>query len=210
LLELFWIPLAVTLLGGTILLILEYRTHWFSRWRTSSETQAAQRKMARRKPVPKRTETELLVQSRRRCCICFALDNDLTQKQGQIAHLDGDPANNHPDNLAYLCFDHHDQYDSRTRQSKGLTIDEVKTYRAQLYELLDTTAGETRTPGTGIPPSQHIPPSIEVHDAIQIGNPIIRFLRGVPSRLSRVLQIGSGRIEVTDDIHSDQEDPSPS
>jgi hypothetical protein len=57
-------------------------------------------------------------------------------KQGQIAHLDKDPSNNALDNLAFLCLAHHDQYDSSTRQSKGLTIEEVKHYRTELLAFL--------------------------------------------------------------------------
>jgi ribosomal protein L15E len=46
--------------------------------------------------------------------------------KGQIAHVDHDATNNDPDNLVWLCLDHHDQNDSRTSQSKGLTISELR------------------------------------------------------------------------------------
>jgi len=73
------------------------------------------------------------LRSRRRCCLCFGLNDDFDQKQGQVAHLDQDRDNNSPGNLAFLCLHHHDAYDSRTSQSKGLTIGEVKAYRESLY-----------------------------------------------------------------------------
>jgi hypothetical protein len=73
---------------------------------------------------------------------------DLGLKQGQIAHLDQNPANNTETNLAFLCFDHHDQFDSTTRQSKNLTKREVEIYRnelhahiATLFELPETMTG---------------------------------------------------------------------
>jgi hypothetical protein len=72
------------------------------------------------------------VASRRRCCVCFGLSNDTREKKGQVAHIDRDASNKARDNLVFLCFDHHDQYDSRTSQSKGLTMEEVSEYRAQL------------------------------------------------------------------------------
>lgn len=147
--------------------------------------------MARRKRTPTQTETEVLVRSRRRCCICFGLEGDLGEKEGQIAHLDGDPSNNALDNLAFLCFKHHNRYDSQTSQSKGLTIGEVKRYREELYEALAAGGAE----GEGAPGET------EIRDAVQIGNPIIRLLRGV--HLSRVLQLGHGRIEVADGEASD-------
>ena len=86
-----------------------------------------------RPKIPPSTETDLLVRSRRRCALCFGLDHDLGIKKGQIAHIDHDPKNNDFDNLVWLCLDHHDQYDSRTSQSKGLTQHEVRHYRDDLY-----------------------------------------------------------------------------
>ncbi|HYW07162.1 MAG TPA: hypothetical protein VE913_09415, partial [Longimicrobium sp.] len=80
---------------------------------------------------------DVLTSSRRRCCLCFGLRSDEAEKRGQIAHLDHDASNNAPDNLAYLCLEHHDQYDTRPSQSKGLTVNEVKRYRTELLAFLD-------------------------------------------------------------------------
>ena len=82
--------------------------------------------------IPPDMVADVLVASRRRCCICFALSNDAAEKKGQIAHLDRDASNATRENLVFLCLEHHDQYDSRTSQSKGLSIEEVRRYRAQL------------------------------------------------------------------------------
>ena len=90
--------------------------------------------MAKRKKVPPATETEVLTKSRRRCCVCFGLCGDDAIKKGQIAHLDGNPDNNHIDNLAWLCFDHHDEHDGKTSQSKNFTIHEIKVYREDLHQ----------------------------------------------------------------------------
>ena len=92
--------------------------------------------MTSRSGLPSKTETEVLLSSRRRCAICFGLNRDASVKQGQIAHLDRDRSNNKIENLAFLCLDHHDQYDSRMSQSKGLKSTEVKYYRAELEEAL--------------------------------------------------------------------------
>jgi hypothetical protein len=88
------------------------------------------------------TETLRLVltRSRRRCAVCLALAGDFSQKKGQIAHLDHDPSNNDDDNLVFLCFEHHDEYDSKTSQRKGLTAPEVKKYRADLWVAIDAAA----------------------------------------------------------------------
>jgi hypothetical protein len=103
-----------------------------------------------RKPVPPKNETAVLIKSARRCPLCFHLDGDLTEKVGQIAHLDGDRTNGAEDNLAWMCMPHHSVYDSTTSQHKNYTLAEVKTLRAELYEAIangQRGAGQT----TGVP-----------------------------------------------------------
>jgi len=89
--------------------------------------------MANRKQVPRSVQAQVLTLSRRRCCVCFGLNRDEGIKKGQIAHLDQDSGNDELDNLAFLCLDHHAEYDSTSRQAKGLTIEEVKHFREELY-----------------------------------------------------------------------------
>lgn len=76
-------------------------------------------------------------------------------KTGQIAHLDGDRSNSTVDNFAFLCLVHHDQYDSRTSQSKNLTIEEVKAYRTELYDqvlpVIEMESVPTRASAIPIP-----------------------------------------------------------
>jgi hypothetical protein len=86
-----------------------------------------------RKPIPSQTETNIFQNSRRRCCLCFWLKGEDEVKKGQIAHLDQDNENNAESNLVFLCFVHHDEYDSTTRQSKGFSQPEVKRWRDELY-----------------------------------------------------------------------------
>jgi hypothetical protein len=92
--------------------------------------------MGNRRGIPPKVVADVVTASRRRCCVCLALRRDEEEKIGQIAHLDHDPSNNALKNLAFLCLEHHDQYDSRTSQSKGLTIEEVKRYRDELFALV--------------------------------------------------------------------------
>ena len=89
-----------------------------------------------RSGLPPKTEVTVLLSSRRRCAICFGLNRDTSIKQGQIAHLDRDRSNDRPENLVFLCLNHHDQYDSRVSQSKGFKSTEVKCYRAELVEAM--------------------------------------------------------------------------
>jgi hypothetical protein len=91
-------------------------------------------------------ETQVLVASRRRCCLCYFLKNIRGEQKGQIAHLDRDPSNSSFPNLVYLCFNHHDEFDSKTSQSKGLTVGEIREYRSLLYRKLGTTNIPSPTP----------------------------------------------------------------
>ena len=93
-----------------------------------------------REKVPSAATTEVLTLSRRRCCICFCLEGDSGVKtDGQIAHVDRNPANGNVENLVYLCLRHHDLYDTVRSQSKGITVSEIKYYRAELYRNPGTT-----------------------------------------------------------------------
>ena len=78
-------------------------------------------------------QTDLLVLSKRRCCLCFYVDNLRIERPGQIAHLDGDRTNSTLENLVWLCLEHHDRYDSTTRQSKNFQPGEVRRYRDMLH-----------------------------------------------------------------------------
>ena len=93
--------------------------------------------MSSRKKPTQDVQTEVLVASRRRCCICFGLHGDLRFKQqGQLAHVDRNPANSDGDNLAFMCLEHHDWFDTRPSQSKGPTPEEARRYRQELYDEL--------------------------------------------------------------------------
>lgn len=91
--------------------------------------------MARIK-IPKATALEVLRLSSRRCAFCFGLQHDFSQKKGQIAHLNHNNADNTLPNLVYLCLQHHEEYDSSSRQSKQLTSGEALVYRNELYTLV--------------------------------------------------------------------------
>lgn len=90
-----------------------------------------------RAPVTSEVQRAVLTKSRRRCCFCFGLHRDVELKKGQIAHIDHDSSKSTEDNLAYMCFEHHDEYDSKTRQAKGLRPEEAIHYRDELYMAMD-------------------------------------------------------------------------
>ncbi len=89
-----------------------------------------------RKRTPQEIETAVLMKCARRCALCFGLFHDLSEKHGQVAHVDQDPSNYTEDNLAFLCVMHHSLYDSKTSQHKNYTAHEVKVMRTALHDAI--------------------------------------------------------------------------
>ncbi len=92
-----------------------------------------------RAPTSKPVETQVLTYSHRKCCLCYYIEGESSHRKGQIAHLNHNPSDSTFENLVWLCFDHHDEFDSITSQSKGLTTEEVRTYRDRLYKELGSS-----------------------------------------------------------------------
>lgn len=92
-----------------------------------------------RKKLNTTTEKNILVNSGRRCSLCYGLNGDSSIKSGQIAHIDKNSSNDSEGNLVFLCFDHHNEYDSINSQAKGITKKELVHYRDKLYD--DILAG---------------------------------------------------------------------
>lgn len=82
-------------------------------------------------------ETNVLRSSMRRCALCLGINNDFSEKSGQIAHVNQNSSDSSFENLAWLCLEHHDRYDGKTSQSKGITRAELLSYREELYSYVD-------------------------------------------------------------------------
>ncbi|MEI7145473.1 hypothetical protein WCT84_17965 [Pectobacterium brasiliense] len=87
-----------------------------------------------RKRISPVTQADVVIKSKRRCPLCVFIDGNETERPGQIAHLNGDNTDDRFENLVWLCLEHHDKFDSTTRQTKNYTEIEVRTYRNKLYE----------------------------------------------------------------------------
>jgi hypothetical protein len=88
-----------------------------------------QRPAAARVRARGETEAQVMLASRRRCCLCVGLERDYRVKRLQIAHIDRNPSHSQADNLVPLCLPHHDEYDSRSRHTKALRPLELRYYR---------------------------------------------------------------------------------
>lgn len=105
--------------------------------------------MKRSRPS-KDLEHDVLIACGRKCCLCYFLEGDKRTRKGQIAHINQNRGDSRAENLVWLCFDHHDEYDSTTRQSKGLTAGELRSYRDRLTELLRVEVQSGRRDTSGI------------------------------------------------------------
>lgn len=83
-----------------------------------------------RRRIPKSTEGELLFKTDMKCCVC-------SDKRGDhIHHLDENPSNNNLDNLAFLCFDHHEEASVKNNLRKKLTPETIRKYRELHYDVV--------------------------------------------------------------------------
>lgn len=85
----------------------------------------------KRVPIPEDRSDEILYLSDRTCCKCH-----IPKKPIQIHHIDEDPSNNDPQNLAVLCLECHDETQVSGGFGRKLTAGQVRRYRdAWLQEL---------------------------------------------------------------------------
>ena len=144
----------------------------------------------KRASTPSDVETELLHLSARRCCLCFGLGGDFSEKKGQIAHVNGKSSDARLVNLAWLCLNHHDGYDSRPSQSKGYTQNELRDCRKNLYEAVERwrQSGNHLVVPAGEPLQQRLRTLLrtinpEVLRLVDAGQRQIRVMVAVPNEM---------------------------
>jgi len=88
-------------------------------------------------PIPTDIAATVLFRADRTCCVC--------REQGkpiQIHHIDGNPANNDPINLAVLCFDCHDKTQIKGGFARKLDAAQVIHYRDDWSKRLQERRNE--------------------------------------------------------------------
>ena len=91
-------------------------------------------KPRRRRPrIPTAIQDQVIVTSRRRCCLCFYLRDLRENKRDRSRIWIMIQPTMCSGILVYLCLGHHDEFDSVPRQSKALTSGEVREYRDRPY-----------------------------------------------------------------------------
>ena len=106
------------------------------------------KKNSGRKKISKGKANDLATSCHRVCALCWALERDGRAKEGQIAHIDRDNANDDPSNLCWLCLFHHNRYDTMMNQSKNFDKGELLKYRKDVEELVAQTKLPTSDNGS--------------------------------------------------------------
>jgi hypothetical protein len=75
-------------------------------------------------PIPKETAADVLIAHDRTCCVCQERG-----KRVQIHHIDDNPSNNDPSNLAVLCFECHNETQIKGGFARSLDDNQVRKYR---------------------------------------------------------------------------------
>ena len=108
------------------------------------------RPKTRRAKIRESDKLKIALSSGRRCTLCYGLERDTGVKWGHVAHVDRDPSNSDFGNLVFLCPNHHAEYDSCSHHSQRITPEEVKHYRRELYEYIESDNRSWRSPATSM------------------------------------------------------------
>lgn len=79
-----------------------------------------------RQSVPDNIAVKVLAANRHTCCICRE-----GGKHVQLHHIDGNPSNNVPQNLAVVCLDHHSRVTGDEGLGRRFTPQEVREYKLE-------------------------------------------------------------------------------
>lgn len=77
-------------------------------------------------PIPPDTAALVQHESNRTCCVC-----QIPGKPYQIHHIDEDPSNNDPSNLALLCLDHHNETQLKGGFGRKLDAHQINLFKEE-------------------------------------------------------------------------------
>src|SRR4051812_13583926 len=84
-----------------------------------------------RTAVPPSVSGRILFLSDRTCCVCR-----IKGKRVQLHHIDENPDNHDPNNLAVLCFDCHDLTQVKGGFGRKLDADQILLYRNDWIQIV--------------------------------------------------------------------------
>ena len=86
-----------------------------------------------RKKIPDEVQADVIFKSNRECVVC-----DNHKRGDHIHHIDGDNSNNKFENLAFLCFDCHNEASLTGSLRKKLTPKTIIKFRDHKYQVIAT------------------------------------------------------------------------
>lgn len=99
-------------------------------------------KKKKRTDIPEDVSAQAEFESDRTCCVCREPGKGI-----QIHHIDNDPSNHEPHNLAVLCFECHNETQLRGGFNRKLDADVIRLYRDNWQQIVrrrrDTAFAET-------------------------------------------------------------------
>jgi len=128
--------------------------------------------------VPGNTAAALLFRSDRTCCICRERG-----KPTQIHHLDEDPANNDPNNLAVLCLLCHDETQIRGGFGRKLDALQVIEYREDWFARVQKrrdTADEIAAAHQAVPVERVVSEPAR-HEELKNPEKLANYIRTLPA-----------------------------
>lgn len=143
----------------------------------------------------------LLVQTHHRCCICKT--DDMTP---QIHHVDGNPANNDPDNLVPLCPNCQSRVHTKFGLTRSYTQPQLRMYRDDWFRL----CAQTDRFAAGLPVSEEAVPTdwivtygVNTHDLLESEDLPEEAPNGYPSLCDWLQKDLEARLQKTG-IHNSQ------
>lgn len=86
-----------------------------------------------RTKIPLATTADVLFRNDHTCCICQSPGRHV-----QLHHINGDPKDHSPDNLAVLCLDHHSRVSGDEGLGRRFTAEEVRRFKSSWEALVQS------------------------------------------------------------------------
>lgn len=148
--------------------------------------------MARRKnrvSIPPQIRDDVVFASDRTCCICRQ-----PERPTQIHHIDEDPSNNDPDNLAVLCMVCHTDQQRQGGFGVGLSAGLVRQYRDDWLRIVNARRADqasARVPARSDPPTSPVTSEHTRQHADRLRSWYAALLKGVREKRDYVTQLDS-------------------
>jgi hypothetical protein len=107
--------------------------------------------------VPEEVVARVMLMTDRTCCVC-----NIPARRGQIHHIDEDPSNGAEANLAFLCFECHDQTMIKGGFGRKLNAAQVIAFRDHWYERVHQRRAKADDVGNSLAKDAPLPVPVPI------------------------------------------------